>query len=75
MKSPQQGDAQKLGCFLAPKWSTTHSIDRFISMSDGRTSANSSLLGFPLPVSLAVAVAILGLIGLRAPGLERAGKG
>ncbi len=41
-------------------------------MSDGRTSANSSLLGFPVPVSLAVAVAILGLIGLQAPGVKRA---
>lgn len=42
-------------------------------MGDGHKPTHSSLLGFPLPVSLAVAVALLGLIGLQVPGLKRAG--
>ncbi|MFM2003566.1 MAG: hypothetical protein RI963_2992, partial [Planctomycetota bacterium] len=37
-------------------------------MNDGRTAPKLPLLGLPLPISFALVVALLGLIGIRIPG-------
>jgi hypothetical protein len=40
-------------------------------MNDGRTAPKLPLLGLPLPISFALVVALLGLIGIRIPGAAK----